>query len=103
MAGRPALMSYRVAAGVLAHLLPVEAGKNHDSLRSRTLKINERPRDAAAVKPAAAASAITLTVGSTFIRSLGDGERHLEVCVGNVWSSALSQGESASDSVTISR
>jgi len=79
-----ALMPYRAAAGVLAHLLPVEAGKNHDTLRSHTLKIGERLRDAAAVKPVASASAITLTVDSTFIRSCDDGERHLEVRVGNV-------------------
>ena len=79
-----ALMPYRVAAGVLGHLLPVEAGKNHDTLRSHTLKIGERLRDAAAVKPVAAALAITVTVDFTFIRSCGDGERHLEVRVGNV-------------------
>jgi hypothetical protein len=74
-----ALMPYRVAAGVLAHLLPVEAGKSPEILRSYTLKI-----DAAAVKPAAAASAITITLDATFIRSCHDGERHLEVRVGNV-------------------
>ena len=36
------------------------------------------------VKPVAAAPAVTVTVNSTFIRSCGDGERHLEVRVGNV-------------------
>ena len=74
----------RVAAGVLAHLLPVEAGKNHDTLRSHTLKIGERLRDAAAVRPPAPAPAITLAVDSTFIRSSDGGERHLEVRVDNV-------------------
>jgi hypothetical protein len=77
-------MPYRVAAGVLVHLLPVEAGKSPETLRGHTLKIGEQLRDAAAVKPTAAASAITVTVDSTFIRSCHDGERHLEVRVGNV-------------------
>src|SRR4051812_22093803 len=33
-----ALMTYRVAAGVLAHLLPVAAGTSHETLRGHTLK-----------------------------------------------------------------
>src|ERR1700737_1885605 len=69
-----ALMPYRVAAGVLAHLLPVGAGKSPETLRGHTLKIGEQLRDAPAVKPAAAAAAITVTVDSTFIRSCHDGE-----------------------------
>ena len=48
-----ALMPYRVAAGVLAHLLPVEAGMSPETLRGHTLKIGEQLRDAAAAKPAA--------------------------------------------------
>ena len=79
-----ALMPYRVAAGVLTHLLPVDAGTSPETLRGHTLKIGERLREAPAVKPATAASAITVTVDSTFIRSCQDGERHLEVRVGNV-------------------
>jgi hypothetical protein len=79
-----ALMPYRVAAGVLAHLLPVEAGKSPETLRGHALKIGERLRDAPAVKPVAAAASITVTLDSTFIRSCHDGERHLEVRVGNV-------------------
>jgi transposase len=47
-----ALMTYRVAAGVLAHLLPVAAGASHETLRSRTLAIGKRLRDAAAAEPA---------------------------------------------------
>ena len=84
-----ALMSYRVAAGVLAHLLPVAAGTSHETLRGRTLKRGEQLGHAAAVPPgpamtaAAPASAITLSLDSTFIRSCHDGERHLEVRVGN--------------------
>jgi hypothetical protein len=53
-------------------------------LRSHTLRAGERLRSTAAVKPAAAASTITLTLDSTLIRSCHDGERHLEVRVGNV-------------------
>ena len=79
-----ALMPYRVAAGVLTHLLPVDAGKSPETLRGHTLKIGEHLREAPAVKPATAASAITVTVDSTFIRGCQDGERHLEVRVGNV-------------------
>jgi hypothetical protein len=77
-------MPYRVAASLLAHLLPIEAGKSPETLRGHTLKAGEQLRDAAAEAPAAAVSAITVTVDSTFIRSCHDGERHLEVRVGNV-------------------
>jgi len=79
-----ALMPFRVAAGVSAHLLPVEAGMSPETLRGQTLKIGERLRATPTVKPAAAALSITVTTDSTFIRSCDDGERHLEVRVGNV-------------------
>src|SRR5271157_5577174 len=42
------------------------------------------PRDQAAVRPDPAAPSITVTLDSAFIRSCEDGERHLEVRVGNV-------------------
>ncbi len=63
-----ALMAYRVATGVLAHLLPVAAGTSHETLRGRTLKRGEQLRRAAARTPepamaaAAPASAITLSL-----------------------------------------
>jgi hypothetical protein len=79
-----ALMPYRVAAGLLKHLLPVGAGMIPETLRGHTLKAGAQLRDAAAVKPLAAVPAITVTVDSTFIRGCHDGERHLEVRVGNV-------------------
>ena len=78
------VMTYRVAASVLAHLLPVAAGTSHEILRGRTLKLGEQLRHAAAVSPeqamvaAAPASAITLSLDSTFIRSCHECERHLE-------------------------
>jgi hypothetical protein len=77
-------MPYRVAAGVLRHLLPVDAGTSPETLRGHTLKIGEHLREAPAVEPASAASAITVTLDSTFIRSCHDGGRHVEVRVGNV-------------------
>src|ERR671916_1712982 len=82
-----ALMTYRVAAGVLAHLLPVAAGTSHGTLRRHTLELGEQLRDAAMVEPdaadAAAAPAIALSLDATFIRSCHEGDRHLEVRVGN--------------------
>ena len=78
-----ALMTYRVAADVLRHLLPIDAGKSPETLRSHTLQVGEQLGDAAADKPPAAA-AITLTLDSTFIRGCEESERHLEVRVGNV-------------------
>jgi hypothetical protein len=62
----------------------VEAGKSPETLRGHALKVGEQLRNAAAVKPGAAASAITITLDSTFIRGCHEGERHLEVRVGNV-------------------
>ena len=50
----------------------------------RRLQVGKRLGDAAAEKPPAAAAAITISLDSTFIRSREDGERHLEVRVGNV-------------------
>src|SRR5450432_2881895 len=77
-------MPYRVAADVMQHLLPIDAGTSRETLRSHTLQVGKRRGDAAAEKPPAAAAAITISVDSTFIRSSDDGERHLEVGVGNV-------------------
>ncbi len=84
-----ALMTYRVAAGVLAHLLPVVAETSHETLRGRTLKLGKQLRHVATAMPeptptaAASASAITLSLDSTFIRSCHKGEKLLEVRVGN--------------------
>ena len=46
------LMPFRVAAGVLAYLLPVKAGISPETLRGHTLKIGERLRATPTVKPA---------------------------------------------------
>jgi hypothetical protein len=53
-------------------------------LRSRTLEIGKQLADAAAEHSPIAATAITISLDSTFIHSRDDGERHLEVRVGNV-------------------
>jgi hypothetical protein len=79
-----ALMTYRVAADVRRHLLPIDAGESPETLRSHTLQVGEQLGEPAADKPPAAAAAITLTLDSTFIRGCEEGERHLEVRVGNV-------------------
>jgi hypothetical protein len=79
-----ALMPYRVAADVLKQMFPVDAGKDPETLRRHNLKIGASLRNDAATKPATAAAAIAVSLDSTFIRSCEDGERHLEVRVGNV-------------------
>ena len=77
-------MPYRVAVGVLEHLLPIDAGSDPETLRACTLKLGADLVDTAATNPAVAASAITLTLDSTFIRSCEAGQQHLEVRLGNV-------------------
>ena len=79
-----ALMTYRTAAEVLAQMFPVDAGLAHETLRRHTFKVAEALPRPAAVKAATPAAMITLTLDSTFIRSCEDGERHLEVRIGNV-------------------
>jgi len=79
-----ALMTYRSAADLLEQMFPVDAGKHHETLRRHTLKVGEALGECAAIRPEAAASAIVVTLDSTFIRSCAEGERHLEVRVGNV-------------------
>jgi len=79
-----ALMAYRTAADVLAQMFPIDAGKHHETLRRHTLKVGEALGDYVATRPETAASAIVVTLDATFIRSCAEGERHLEVRVGNV-------------------
>src|ERR1700759_2130976 len=79
-----ALLTYRMAAEVMAQMFPVDAGNTPETLRCHTLTLGANLQDQAAVQPDAAASAIAVTVDSTFIRSCEDDERYLEVRVGNV-------------------
>jgi hypothetical protein len=68
----------------MLYLLPIDAGKSPETLRSHTLEVGKQIGEAAVEKPPAAAAPITVTLDSTFIRSREDGERHVEVRVGNV-------------------
>ncbi len=77
-------MTYRTDADVLEQTFPVDAGKHHETLRRHALKVGEALGDYVATRPETAASAIVVTLDSTFIRSCAEGERHLEVRVGNV-------------------
>jgi hypothetical protein len=79
-----ALMTYRMAAEVMAQMFPLDAGNDPETLRCHTLTIGADLRDQAAVQPNTTASAIAVTLDSTFIRGCEEGERHLEVRVGNV-------------------
>jgi hypothetical protein len=71
-------------ADVLRQMFPVGAGNDPETLRCHTLKIGGELWNQPAVRPETAAPAIAVTSDSTFIRSCEDGERHLEVRVGNV-------------------
>jgi hypothetical protein len=77
-------LTYRVATGVLGHLLPVQTGTSPETLRGHTIKVAGQLRDAANGPYASAAPAIDISLDATFVRSRHDGERHMEVRVGNV-------------------
>jgi hypothetical protein len=79
-----AVMTYRTAADLLEQVFPVDAAKHPETLRRHTLKAGEALAECAAIQPETPASAVVVTLDSTFIRSCEDGERHLEVRVGNV-------------------
>jgi hypothetical protein len=85
------LMTYRVAAEVLVHLLPIDAGKSPETLRNHTLQVGEQLGHAAADRSATVAAAITVSFDATFVHGLEDGERHLEVRVGNLETTAGGQ------------
>jgi hypothetical protein len=57
-------MPFRVAADVVQHLLPIDAGKSPETLRSHTLQVGKQLAGAAAEKPPIAASAITISLDS---------------------------------------
>jgi hypothetical protein len=79
-----ALMTYRTAADVLEQMFPVGVGRDKETMRRHTLRAGAALRDSAVIRPEARAAAIAVTLDSTFIRSCEDGERHLEVRMGNV-------------------
>jgi hypothetical protein len=79
-----ALMTYRPAADVLEQMFPVDAARHPETLRRHAFKVGEALGQCAATRPETAAAAIVVTLDSTFIRSCENGERHVEVRVGNV-------------------
>ena len=80
------VMTYRVAAAVLQQILPIDAGRSPETLRHHTLKLGQHLLDGSAPQPEAAAAeeVVTVSMDSTFIQSCEDGERHMEVRIGNV-------------------
>jgi hypothetical protein len=79
-----ALMPYQVAADVLKQVFPIDGGKDAETLRRHTLKIGGALRNKAVAKAETPAPAVAVTLDSTYVRSREDGERHMEVRVGNV-------------------
>src|SRR6201986_4011755 len=77
-------MTHRKAGGPLGPEFPVDGGKDPETLGRPAPQGREALGDCGATRPETAASAIVVTLDSTFIRSCADGERHLEVRVGNV-------------------
>jgi hypothetical protein len=73
-----------VAADLLEQMFPIDAGTDPEALRRHTLRVGEAFADRAAIRPETSAPVITVTLDSTFILGCEDGERHLEVRVGNV-------------------
>src|ERR1700727_2196253 len=67
-----ALMPYRVAADLQQHLLPADAGKSPETLRSHTLLVGEQLGDATTEKPRAGGASIMISLDSTFICSRED-------------------------------
>jgi hypothetical protein len=77
-------MTYRTAADLLEQMFPVDAAKHPETVRRHALKVGEALDECAATRSEVAASAVVVTLDSTFIRSCEQEERHLEVRVGNV-------------------
>jgi hypothetical protein len=65
-------------------MFPVDAAKHPETVRRHALKVGEALGECATTRPEVAASAVVVTVDSTFIRSCEQEQRHLEVRVGNV-------------------
>src|SRR4051794_31596680 len=79
-----ALITYPAAGESLAQRFPVDAGAGPEALGGYTFKTAEVLPVWAETKPLPTrAEAIVVTLDSTFIRSCGAGQRHLEVRIGN--------------------
>lgn len=85
-----AQLPYRVAAGLLADLLPVSGGSTHTTVRNRTFTVAETitaqgSERAAAGKAEQPAGALTLQLDHTYIRAAAnEGSRHLQVLAGEI-------------------
>src|SRR3954464_6829512 len=80
-----ALMPYRTATEVLGQGFPVDAGADPETRRRHTFKIAEAVAAQETMQPPpTGAEAIVAPQDSTFIRSCGTSQRHLEVRIGNV-------------------
>jgi hypothetical protein len=77
-------MTYRTAADLLEQMFPVDAATHPETVRRHALKVGEALGECASTRSEVAASAVVVTLDSTFIRSCEQEERHLEVRVGNV-------------------
>ena len=73
-----------MAAGVLQHLLPGTAGASPETLRGHTLQIGRSSTLRRLPRPQPRRARSQSACDSTFIRGCEEGERHLEVRVGNV-------------------
>jgi hypothetical protein len=65
-------------------MFPVDAARHPETVRRHALKVGETLGECATTRPEVAASAVVVTLDSTFIRSCEQEQRHLEVRVGNV-------------------
>jgi len=65
-------------------MFPVGAGQDPETLRRHTFKVAKGLPRPATAQPATPAETIVAALDSTFVRSCEDGERHLEVRIGNV-------------------
>jgi hypothetical protein len=82
-------------------MFPVDAAKHPETVRRHALKVGETLGECATTRPQVAASAVVVTLDSTFIRSWEQEQRHLEVRVGNV--ETASDGRQIFDSVVRAR
>ena len=64
-----ALMSYRVAADVLQHLLPIDAGRSPETLRHHTLQIGEQL--GAATADQLTTVAVSMNIGPLVLTNIG--------------------------------
>ena len=65
-------------------MFPVDAAKHPETVRRHSLKVGEALGECATTRPEVAASAVVVTLDSTFIRSCEQAQRRRELRVGDV-------------------